>query len=268
MDVSMETILSETIDRLATPVGLVLAVAFAVVGVLQSVALEALSLSTVARLFGGSEPSNPQPGDFAAATDPTGVQQFLTGLGVVPAIALWIGASVASLALLVVAIDGFSRGVDDPRDLGTDRLAWKTVNLVAGWILYAVLVALGTLFFIFPGLLIAIVLLFYPMAIVTDGEWVASAFQRSVELFQDNVATSFVAALVILAAYVFRSIVTQVLTIVAFSPVDILLTEAVGAVYWVFVFAFLTRTYVAATDDVDSSDVIGEGVDRHGRQLG
>lgn len=264
MNVDVETLLQETIDRMTTGAGALLVLVFAALGTAKSIAMVEFYTAYFGALAGAGtagEPSGMQGMEGMAESVTAPGLGFGIGLG--PAVVLWLVAAVLSLVVLAIAIDGFAREVDEPGDLGTDRLGWKTANLVAGWIFYTIVVGIGAALLLLPGAVIAILLLFYPVAIVVEDQWVGAALVSSLELFRDHFASALVVSALAVGAFVVKHVLTSALPTYAGAPGQIV-AELVGAIYWVFLFALLTRTYVALSDS-GAPDVVGDDVDAAGR---
>lgn len=267
MHVDFDQVLRETIDRVLSGVGLVLIVAFAVLDLVQAVARSGVSFAALLWMT-GSESYYSQPSQEAEPDGTLEVLQALLGGGELwLSLGLWLFVSVASLALLVLAIGHFARPTDRSAFLETDRLTWNTANLVAGWICYAVVVLLGLLVLVLPGLVVAALLAYYPIAIAVDDEWFGRAFATSVDVFTEHPGASLSVVFVIGIAWLTQFAVGLLAPFLLPFEVAQVVSELVGAAYWVFAFALLTRTYVAIEGQSPSPDVIGAGVDPRGGQL-
>lgn len=265
MSLDVATAVNEAIDRVTTTAAAVLAVLFAVTGLLQSLATADLLVWLLESLYEYLQETDPEAAaeiepDFqeAMAQQPAGL-----GLDVVPALALWIVGFVAGLVVLALAIDAFARAVDDPGELGPAHFGWKVLNLVVGAIVYGILVVVGTAMLVLPGLVVAVLLLYFPVAIVVDEDWFGAAFVSSVHVVGDALLATLGVVLLIVVAYVVGSIVSLPLVALLPAAAATAVQQAVGAVVWVFVVALLTRAYVGATDasPTENDDIVDDDWD-------
>lgn len=256
MSLDVGTAANEAIERLTTPAAAVLAAVFTVTGFFQSLATADLLVWLLESLYEYLLEVDPEAAAEVEADYQDAMAQQPAGLGLdaAPALALWLLAFVAGLAVLALAIDAFARETDDPGEFGTAHFGWKTVNLVFGTILYGILVFVGLLLFVLPGLVFGVLLAYFPVAIVLDEDWFGAAVLSSVEVVGENLLPTIGVVLLVVVAYVTGAIVGSIPVAVLPALAATVVQQAVGAVIWLFAVALLTRAYVDATDATVAED--------------
>lgn len=246
MSVDIGTVLDETVDRLLTPAGAVLAVLFSITGILQSIGIQDLMLAWVQQIVTSTAQSDPQAAaDLEQQMETAAGQGLSFGLGVAPAAVVLLLGFVGGLVVLVLAIDAFGRGKTDPNSLGTDGIAWKVGNLLIGWIIWSVFV-FGFWWFIGIPLVFGVLTMFFPVAIVLDGKSFVGAYADSVGFVRDNVVTSVIVAVLGLALPIAVGIVGTIFAVV--PVVGPILGTVVSAAAWTLLWAVVTTTYVSGAD--------------------
>lgn len=258
MSTDADAVLGEAVRRLLTPAGAVLALSFALASLFTFFApvglLVAMADVTLEEALAGNAAATGSVGPIDDGLGPTTYSSYT-----LLSLLLVLLGVLAGIAVLVVAIDAFGRGIERPADLGPDRFAWKFANVLVGWVLWAVAVIVGSLFFGL-GLALGALTMFFPVAVVLDDQWVGAAAISSVEYYGDNPGLALVALVVAvflgavsygigfvltttgaLAAYAFSSAVGQLLAAG--------LSEFVSAVLWSVTWATLSVAYAAGSDD-------------------
>lgn len=247
MNVDIGAALEEAVNRLLTPAGAVLAVAFAVAGILQTIGIQELMLAWVSRVVEVVAQTDPQQAaDLERQMETAAGQGLSFGLGIAPAAALLILGFVGGLVVLVLAIDAFASDTEDPGQLGTDGFVWKLGNLVVGWVIWAIFVLGFWWFFLVPAV-IGWLTMFFPIAIVLEGKWFGAAYFDSYEFVRENLASSIVLGVLAVVLFVGTIAVQNVASIVP-TVVGPALGLVVRALGWTLLWALLTVTYVSGTD--------------------
>lgn len=179
MDLRIIDALSSGLARLTTRDGLVLAAIF--------YALSALNGVLNAAILGGAR-SAPAPGagvpggpGAAPGVDPGAL---LPSFGTAFVVSLLFG--VASAAVAIGAIRAFVTGADLSAELFTRNLPLALVNYVAGGFVYAVLVSIGFVLLVLPGIFLMVVLAFWTVYVAVEDENFVSAFAESWRLTDGN----------------------------------------------------------------------------------
>lgn len=92
-----------------------------------------------------------------------------------------LGALVGMSAFTVVAVRTFVAGATDriPREFYTRRLAWATANLIAGGVAFGLLVLVGTLLLVVPGVVAYVGFIFVTMFVAVEDEHFVAALADS-----------------------------------------------------------------------------------------
>ncbi|PAU84638.1 hypothetical protein CK500_03745 [Halorubrum salipaludis] len=131
-------------------------------------------------------------------------------------------AVVSFLVLPVVsvaAIRTFVAGETDrvPREFVTRRIGWVVANLVVGGMVLGVLVMVGTVLFVVPGIIVYVALLFMAVFVAVEDENFVAAMGDSWRLTRGNWIRLFVLILIVTVPFT-----------VAITALSIALTIAVG----------------------------------------
>lgn len=261
MTIDVAESIREAVDRVTTPLGALLLGLFAITGTLSTIGQQDVLRVTIDELVASLEQMEAPDEQTAEAfaqlqTDLQRMQSDLhlaMGLDQGTATALWAAAFLASLVVVALAIRAFGRDASSPGDLETDGLGWTVLNLVMGWIAYGVLVAIGFVLLVLPSVVIAIVLLYFPVAVVLDDEWFGAAFGSSVSVFREHVLETVLVVLAIVAAYVVLGVVGALLGAPLPDTAGALVEQVLRALAWLFTLALLTRSYVAGRDEAARS---------------
>lgn len=250
--------LSEAIDRITTRAALFVIGLYAVASILQTAAMQDIVREVIEELreFVREEESAEAYRDFVDATDPLlNDLPLALGLDLVPAIALLVVALIAATAVVALAIDAFARGASSVGDLDTSRLFWNTLNLVVGGILFAIMLFVGFAFFFFPGLVVFVLFLYFPVAVVVvEEENCFSALGSSAGTVTDNFLHTL---LLLLLLFVVGLVVGSISWAVSLALTGVLggvLSAVVSAAGTMLSVALLTMAYVDANTEPGPAD--------------
>jgi len=257
MAIDVEESIDEAIQRLTTRAGGVLIAGLTLFGVLRKAAGQ-----DIARAIGEAILSELESAAFrddlaadqlealeAAEAELEGILAELPlALGLSPgaALAVWLLAYVLGLVVSVVAIDTFGNARDTFDGTETDQLGWKTLNLFLGTVVYTLLILVGLIFFVLPGLLFAVLLVYFPAAIVMDDESFVGAFSASVAVVRANVVPSIGIVLLTFVAFIAMGFLSPILSGVFPATIGAVTQELLSAVATAFGFALVTRAYLRA----------------------
>jgi hypothetical protein len=138
--------------------------------------------------------SNPAYGNDA--TEPlVGLPMPVAGLG-------WALAMVASLVANVAGMGTFVSDETEriPKTYATRNIAWVVGNLIVGGIVVSVIVGIGTVFLILPGIFLAVSLYFWNFVVVVDDESFVTGARRSWGLTSGHRFSLFLLGLIVLVA--------------------------------------------------------------------
>lgn len=241
--------LTEGIERTVSRNGLLFVAAFALLSVLTAVATDSalLAMNELAASTEGIDPSNlPDETPFGIAV-PVSVVVLLGLAG-------FLATTAASIvAMRVFASEHTGSIPDDPL---SHRLAGATVNDVFAEIVAGVLVVIGLLFFIVPGIFLAICFYFTRPFIAVEDEGFIGALTESWRLSRGNRLLLFVLfaitvliGLAISVPSLFVSVLFPTFPVIA-GVVGLVL----GAVATVFGLAVVARAFVQLRESDDGDE--------------
>ena len=175
-----------------------------------------------------------------------------------------LGASLLSLALgvlsLVVVIGATRIFVSDeteslPRAAFTRRMGWAWLNVFVGSIVYVVLVALGFVAFVVPGVFLLVVLAFWTVFVAVEDESFVGAMRSSWALTRGSRLDLFALGIVMFVVAFAVSFAFGIFGVFD-ETVALVLAQAASAVTTVLGLAVLATAYttLTATDDEESPD--------------
>jgi hypothetical protein len=202
MSLSLGRTLRESVDRFASRAGLLLVAAYLLLMIPYQLSINGL---------------------FEALLFRIGVPDAQVGL-TYPAPTPVYGVAIVVLLLLtsalsVVAVRTFVAGETGriPREFYTRRMLWTTGNLIVGGLAFGLIVFLGTLALVLPGIVAYVGLVFMTMYVAAEDENFVVALKHSWQLARTDFLTVGLLVLVlVLGAGVFGGVVG---TLVGFAAV-------------------------------------------------
>jgi hypothetical protein len=257
MTIDVEASIDEAIERVTTRAGGVLIAVLTLIGVLRAAAEQDIARSIGESVISALEDAafreeltaeQLQTLENAEAELEATLADLPLALGLSPgqATALWLLAFLGSVVLNVLAIDTFGNARDTLDGIQTERLGRKTLHLFVGTVVYVLLVGLGFLVFILPGLVVAVLLVYFPVAVVLDDESFVGAFSTSVAVVRENVVPTVGIVLLALVAFLAMGFVSPILSGVLPAVAGAVTEELLSAVATAFVLALVTRAYLGA----------------------
>ncbi|WP_318568403.1 hypothetical protein [Salinigranum marinum] len=199
-----------------------------------------------------------------AGLTPPGVGSATPGLVTLPVPGV-VAGGLAALALLtaavisVVAIRTFVAGerAHVPRRFLTERMPFAVVNVVVGGIAFALVVGLGTLLLVVPGIVAYVGLLFMVQFVAVENVNFLTAMRRSWRLTKGNRIRLFLLVVVLLVAIVVATFVVSFgLGFVLASGSGGLagvVVAMVNVVATLYLLAVLSDAFVQLRDGIDPS---------------
>jgi hypothetical protein len=255
MKYDIETVLEDSVARLTTQAAAVLVAAYTLVSVLQAAAVQDLFRVALEWFLDQMESPDFQA-EFSAEQAieleravETAKSELPLALGLSPgaAVALWIVSYLIGLVVLVVALDTFGRKQDRLTGLETTNIGWKVLNFFVGSIVFVILVAIGLVLFVIPGLILMVLLVFFPAAIAIDNKSFVSAFGASYNVAKENLLATVVLMVVNIIVFMALGFVSGIITGVIPGAPGAIVNQAITAVGWAFGLALTARAYVDAT---------------------
>jgi hypothetical protein len=255
MSLNLADALSDGLSRTVERSGLLLMIAFLALGAVNAVSGQ--TLSAAATRFVRRQLAQ-LPAD-AVATQPTlpGPEQTPLALPVPLPVALLLALAVAVLAeaVRIVAVRTLVSDETDriPREFATRNIALATLNGVAGGVVVLILVGVGLLFLVVPGVFLALSFFFVRQEIAVEDRNFVDALSASWELTSGHRLALFGLALLLFVLTAAVSLVTASVVGLVGSPLlTTTVTVLVGVVTTVFSIAVTSRAYVQLTDDADA----------------
>lgn len=189
------------------------------------------------------------------------------GMPVLAAIGLWFGTVFVAEGLRIVAIRTFVSDHTDriPVALATRRIGWAVLNGFVGTFLVTVLIVLGGLLFILPGVFLAVSFFFVRQEIAVEDVNFVDAMRDSWERTGGNRVELAVLGMVWIALWLLVLVVTGAAgAALASAPsVAAVVSVILGAPLSVFGVAVGARAYVqlGTGDEERAADVDGRGDD-------
>ncbi len=243
MPVDIGRAVRDGIDRTIAPNGIRLIAAFFIVSTLSAL------LSTAGRPaepMGPISPMQPSP--------PFGISLAVAGLG-----SLLLG--ILSVVLTIVALRTFVTDETDqiPREHYSANLLWPTINFIIGFIIFGILVAIGFVLLVIPGLFLLVSLFFWMLYVAVEGENFVDAFEHSWSLTKGNRLVLFLLGVIV-------AIISLVISLIFGGPgsliggsIGIIITQVGSAISTVFGTATAARTYRQLTADDASAPIAESG---------
>jgi hypothetical protein len=246
MSLDIPAALEDGLSRIPTRVAAILFAAYLAVGAISTVAAQTLSLAVVDALqttvpAGATAPTMPGMGDGALALD--------VGLPVAAALFL-----IQVVLAQVVGVVGTRTFVSDARasfPTGLTRhLPWVVLNaLVAGFVVN-VLIGLGAIFLVVPGIYLAVAFYFVQFEVIIEEENALDALRTGWELTKGDRLAVFLLLLVVFAIGLASAVPSVVLGLVgAPTPLTVAVSLVAGAVAGLLSVAIGARAYVQLKPD-------------------
>lgn len=173
-------------------------------------------------------------------------------LGLSPGLA-GVLSFVVGLVMAVVVAGVIRTFVTDetealPPETFTRNLLWMLVNLVIGGIVFGIVVGIGFVLLVVPGIFLLVSLVFWNVYVVVEDENFVEGFKRSWDLTGGNRLMLFVLGVVVLIIYAVVGGVFGGVGGIAGGFVGLAITQIGAAFATVFGLATLARTYVQLTE--------------------
>lgn len=223
--------------------GLYLVVVTWVLGVLDGLFSGSVTRQVMAPFAAGNGPGGPFGPDgtpfVVAATGPS--------IGLSAAVAGLLSIVVTLLGLVVTAAALRTFVTDDtetlPGDRFTHNLGWLLVNLIVGWIVFAIAVAIGFVLLIVPGFFLLVSLFFWETVVAVEDENFVDGFSESWDLTRGNRWWLLLLGVLVLVISAIVSAIFGAIGIVGGGWFDLLVGQIGSAFAGVFVLATTARTF-------------------------
>lgn len=258
MTFSVGQTFSEAIDRLTTQVAAVIIGGLALFGIIRTAAgqdiyagivesiLDALATADFREDLG---PNATETLETVEADLEASIAELPLALGLSPSIAavLWLIAYVLGLAVIIVGLDTFGNEGDTFAELETDNVGWNVLHLFLGSVVFGILVTIGLLLFVIPGLLFIVFLFFFPAAIALDNQSFFEAFSTSASLVRDNFLSTVGLILLAIVVFIVLGIVGWIVGGAISGATGEIFDELFNAFATALGLALVARAYASAT---------------------
>ncbi len=248
----------EAIDRLTTQAAAVIIAGLAVFGIIRTAAGQDIYTGIVEGILDSLEtadfredlgPNATEALESAEAELEASIAELSLALGLSPSIAavLWLIAYVLGLAVIIVGLDTFGNEGDTFAEFETDNIGWNVLHLFLGSIVFGILVTVGLLLFVIPGLLFIVFLFFFPAAIALDNQSFFEAFSTSASIARNNFLSTVGLILLALVVFIALGIVGWIIGgAISGAPGEVF-DELFSAFATALGLAIVARAYVGAT---------------------
>jgi hypothetical protein len=236
MPVNIESALKRGVNRTVARNGLLLAGALFVISTINEIVGFGVALWLRGVLPMGALPPNfPFPGDTSAAL-----------FAVNPAVGGLVSL-LAGLAMVVLTIGALRTFVSDeterlPREHFTENVVWPGLNFVVGAIVFAVIVSLGFVLFVIPGIFLLVALAFWTVYVAVEDRNFVEGMQESWALTRGHRVRLFLLGFAVAIVGVIVSAVFGV-GVIPGSTVGLVIAQVGSALTTVFSLATLAAAY-------------------------
>ena len=239
MSVDIGRAIEEGARRTIARNGLYLVAIAWVLGILNGLFGNTMARNVMDQVPGGFGPGMGQP--------PMGPTLGLSS-GVAGLLSLLVGLVTA--VVIAAAIRTFV--TDDtetlPESRFTRNLGWMLVNLVIGGIVFGIVVAIGFVLLVIPGLFLLVSLIFWNVYVVEEDENFVEAFQSSWALTGGNRIMLFVLGVLVVIISAIVGGVFGIANVAAGGFAGLIVSQLGSAFGTIFGMAVLARTYVHLTE--------------------
>ncbi|MDR9430399.1 MAG: hypothetical protein RI568_06825 [Natronomonas sp.] len=268
MGIDIGQALREGASRTAAKNGLVLAVAFAGIALLTTVLLQSLTVTLFDSMLSFLQGMSPQEMGIDPAEYEQMISEFEMALENVRstspfALGLSAGAAFAGILVLalvaeaasIVAVRVFATESAESasRALVTENILLATLNGFVGGIVVWGLIIVGSLFFLLPGIVLAVLFYFLRQEIALKDKNFVQAMADSWRLTKGNRIEVFIIGVVLVIVSRLEEVSSAAVGTVS-TPAGTIVAAIVGGLLTAFGAAVVTRAYVQIDDSAEPSE--------------
>ncbi|MEF8843435.1 MAG: hypothetical protein V5A62_17720 [Haloarculaceae archaeon] len=264
MSLDIGAAISEGVDRLLSRDGLVLVGAFLVVGVLSSVATQSLTVGLSEALLEFAQSPDAPPGTDVEpfreqVRQSRGGSPLAVDISAGAAFGLVFVLGILAEALRIVTVRTFYATAGERPENLTRGLAFATANGFLGGIVVSVLVGIGLVFLVVPGVFLALALFFVRQEIAVEDRNFVDAMAESWALTRGNRLNLLGLVAVLLVVGFVAFLPTVAASVAGASTASVVVGAVVSPLVTVFGIAATTRAYAQlkaedGSDEPDESD--------------
>jgi hypothetical protein len=241
MPINIETVLRRGIDRTVARNGLLLAAVLYVVSTVNAI------VGLGVQQWVANRGVLPMGVPFSRGMDAGISREVGAALFAIPPVVGAVVSLLAGLATIVLTIGALRTFVSDetehlPREYFTQNVVWPGLNFLVGTIVFGVVVALGFVFLVVPGIFLLVALAFWTVYVAVEDENFVAAMQDSWGLTRGHRLRLFLLGVAVAVVAIVVSAVFGVAGIVG-GVVGVVVTQVGSALTTVFTLATLAAAY-------------------------
>lgn len=249
-DMDIEEAIKDGIDRTNEQTGYILIAVFFVISLISAIASQTQAAQAFGRM---GQMSFLQDTPFGQFADPGPLPLAFEALPSALVSLMSIGSSIAFIIAAVVAYRVFAADARDqiPEEAYKRDIGMTTLNAIVASIIFGIVVAIGLILLIIPGIYLITALLFFMIFIAVEDESFMDSLKSSWELTEGKRLSVF---LLLVALFVINiivgiagGIITSILGSASLALAEIV-TLAIGAAVNVFSLAVLLSAYYQLRD--------------------
>lgn len=243
MAVDIPTVIKRGYETTLSPNGVVFVGVFYLLALLSGAVTAGTTRQTMPP--GGTSPPGMSGMPFGGA----GMRPFAPSLGLSPITAAGVSV-VLSIVSVVITIGALRAFVDQPKDglseaLFTRNVLWAVINMIVGGIVFGIVVAIGFVLLIVPGVFFLVSLFFWNVFVVVEDTSFIEGFRRSWDLTAGNRLWLFGLGIIVGLIGLLISIVFGLPGVFLPDIVGFLLAQFGSAIVSVFVLATVAAAFTA-----------------------
>jgi hypothetical protein len=240
MSLDIESALRGGVDRLVAQSGLTFVAIFVVLGFLTSILSADITIGVMSR-YADTVPPSPGPR--------LGLSIAAAGAGV---LVLGLIQSVVTIAAIRTFVSGERERI--PSEYFTRRILWVLVNMFVGGIIFSLVVMVGFVALVIPGIFLLVSLFFWNMYVAVEDENFVEGFKDSWALTKGNRISLFLLGVIVIVLSVIVSMILNFASVFAPQIVSIAISATVSGVIAVFATATAADTFVQLRSDPANSE--------------
>jgi hypothetical protein len=263
MSIDIGRALRDGASRTAAKNGLIVAAVFAGIALLTTVLMQSLVVAGIEWLLETFQTLSPQELGIERVEYEQALAEFETAREdirstAVLALEIPVGLAIAGLIVLgllgeavaIVAVRVFATERTDaiPRELLTDNIILATLNGIVGKLIVGVLILLGLVLLVIPGIVLAILFFFLRQEIAIEDKNFVQAMADSWRITRGNRVEVFVIAAALFVVSQLESVTASALELVS-TTAGAIGAAIVGGLLTAFGAAVATRAYVQIDED-------------------
>lgn len=238
MPIDIGAALRNGYERTVARNGLLFVVILYVISLLNGLITRSLIPQTMPTGMGGPGPGmGPGPG-VAPAAPSLGLSPIVAGI-------LSLLLAIVSLLVTVAAVRTFVSDETEriPEEYFTHNIVWAVLNLIIGGIIFGIVLAIGFVLLIIPGLFLLVSLFFWNIYVIVEDQSFIEGFRNSWALTGGHRLRLFFLGLIVAVISIVINLVFGIPGIVLPGIIGFLIAQIGSAFIGVFTSATVAQTY-------------------------